>query len=257
MARPSDPPPESRVPETLDRRRPWLVFVLPFVVFMLVGSLEPTAHKAGGAAIGLAIPYDAYPLIYTLKIVLTALAMFAVSGGYRQFPFRVTGWGVLVGLLGALLWIGLAELQLEQRLLTPLGLAHFLDLGRRSAFDPIHHYGADADAWAFLVLRFFGLILVVPIIEEFFLRGFVMRFVVDSQWASVPFGQATWPALIVGTLVPVCMHPAELVAAAVWFSLVSWLMIGTRSLWDCVAAHAITNLVLGIYVILSGHWWLM
>ena len=53
------------------------------------------------------------------------------------------------------------------------------------------------------------------------------------------------------------MHPAELLAAAVWFSLVTWLMVKTRSLWDCIVAHATTNLLLGCYVLWSGEWTLM
>ena len=51
-------------------------------------------------------------------------------------------------------------------------------------------------------------------------------------------------------------HP-EILAALVWFSLVSWLMVRTRNIWDCVAAHAVTNLMLGIHVVGTGHWQLM
>jgi hypothetical protein len=34
-------------------------------------------------------------------------------------------------------------------------------------------------------------------------------------------------------------------------------MLRTRNIWDCVAAHATTNLLLGIYVVATGEWWLM
>ena len=39
--------------------------------------------------------------------------------------------------------------------------------------------------------------------------------------------------------------------------MITWLMLKTRSIWDCVVAHAATNLILGIYVVLSGTWRLM
>jgi hypothetical protein len=39
--------------------------------------------------------------------------------------------------------------------------------------------------------------------------------------------------------------------------MVTWLMMRTRSLWDCVAAHAVTNLLLGVYVVLRSDWQLM
>jgi hypothetical protein len=53
------------------------------------------------------------------------------------------------------------------------------------------------------------------------------------------------------------MHPQEALAAAVWFSAITWLMLRTRNIWDCVAAHAVTNLLLGLYVVVTGNWWLM
>jgi uncharacterized protein len=131
-------------------------------------------------------------------------------------------------------------------------------LGKRSAFNPLAEL-ADRRIWAygFLAIRFFGLVVIVPVIEEFFLRGFLMRFVMAADWWKVPFGSANWLALAVGTLVPVLMHPQEALAAAVWFSLISWLMLRTRNIWDCIAAHATTNLLLGVYVVTTGNWWLM
>ena len=240
----------------LERHR-WLTFVLPFVVYMLAGSLEPTPQTPGGATIGLAIPYAAYPIVYTVKVMLTLAAVLYVWPGYRQLPASVTLLGLLVGVVGAVIWIALAKLQLEQRLLAPLGLGKFLDLGRRSAFNPLEQIDSVVAAWSFLAVRLLGLVAVVPVIEEFFLRGFVMRFLVDARWWDVPVGKVNRTAVIAGTLVPMLAHPAELFAAAVWFSLVTWLMVRTKSIWDCVAAHVTTNLIVGVYVVLSGDWFLM
>jgi hypothetical protein len=235
----------------------WLTFVLPFAVYVLVGTFEPTPEMPGGAKIGLQIPYRDYPIVYLLKIGLTVATMVFVGPGYRRFSPRVTLLGLLVGLVGAGVWIGIAKLQLEQRLLAPLGLGRFLDLGRRSEFNPLAEIDCAAWAWTFLGMRLLGLAAVVPVIEEFFLRGFVMRFLVDGRWWEVPVGQVNRMAAIAGTLIPVLFHPAELFAAAVWFSMVTWLMVRTKSIWDCVAAHALTNLILGFYVTVSGDWFLM
>lgn len=245
----------------MSRNNPWLVFLLPFVVFMLVGSLEPAPDVPGGKSIGLAIPYSHYPLVYTFKIALTLASVGFVLPGYRQFPFRVTFLAVVVGVVGVVVWIGLCRLDLEHAYLQPafnnIGLGWIIGSGERAAFNPFVQY-ADQPLWAwiFLAIRFLGLALVVPVIEEFFLRGFVMRYVVDQQWWEVPFGKVNRLAIVLGTLVPMLSHP-ELFAAAVWFSLVTWLMIRTRNIWDCVAAHAITNFLLGIYVVTSGDWRLM
>jgi len=242
--------------------QPWVTFLAPFLVFMLVGSLEPVPDRPGGEAVGLAIPYAAYPWVYAVKIALTATAVLFVLPGYRRFPLRLSRLAVVVGVIGGPLWIALCRLDLEHRHLMPmlesLGLGSLLGAGDRAAFNPLVELaGRPALAWAFLIVRFFGLVVLVPLIEEFFLRGFVMRFVVDRDWPEVPFGRVTPLAVVLGTAVPMLMHPGELLAAAAWFSMITWLMIKTRNIWDCVAAHALTNLILGVYVVGSGDWRLM
>lgn len=241
-------------------RYPAVTFVGPFLVYLLLGALEPapgqSAQAAGGWALPV-VPYSAYPALYTVKILATTTAMLLVLRGYRAFPLRVSPLGLLVGGLGGVAWIVLSELRLEARILAPLGLDGWLELGARPAFNPLEQLRSHpAWAYGFLAIRFAGLVLVVPVIEEFFLRGFLMRFVSDPQWWKLPLRGISRAGLIAGTAVPMLYHP-EMVAALVWFSAVSWLMLRTGSIWDCVAAHAVTNLLLGVYVVASGQWWLM
>jgi len=248
--------------QTLVERQPWIVFVLPMAVFLAIGALEPTPETQGGSAIGLAIPYTWYPWIYTLKLVATLAAMALVARGYRQFPLRIGPLALALGMVGAFVWIGLAELDLERAYLQPLlqrvRLGWLIDSGERSGFNPLEQLADQpAIAWAFLAVRFFGLVAVVPVIEEFFLRGFLMRLVVAEDWWNVPVGKANAAAVVLATVVPMLMHPGELLAAAAWFTMVTWLLLRTRNLWDCVAAHAVTNLLLGVYVVATGHWRLM
>jgi CAAX prenyl protease-like protein len=248
---------QSAPPGGLLAAYPWAVFVVPFAVFMLVGSLEPSAEKPF-SLLGFTIDYSGYPLVYTAKIAATLVAIAAVFPGYRQFPFRVSPLALVVGVVGVVLWIGLCKLELEARLLGPLGYDQIADLGRRPGFNPLAEMAdRPALAYAFLAVRLFGLALVVPLIEEFFIRGFVMRFVIDADWPKVPFGTLTPTAAAAGTQLPMLMHPAELFAAAVWFTLVTWLMFKTKNIWDCVAAHAVTNGLLGAYVLATGEWQFM
>jgi CAAX prenyl protease-like protein len=262
-ANPSAGPPVDPRPDNVSRwaRRlatlAWIPFLLPFVVFMLLGTLEPTPDKPR-ELLGLAIPYSAYPLIYAIKIALTTLTLLAVWPGYRQFALRVSPLSALVGIVGVVLWIGICKLGLESRLLRPLGLGSIIDLGQRSAFNPLEYWRDEPRlAYGFLAVRFWGLAIVVPIVEEFFLRGFVMRFVIAPDWSKVPFGTLTPGAIAAGTLVPMALHPGELLAAAVWFTLLTWLMFKTKNIWDCVAAHAVTNLLLGAWVLSSGDWYFL
>lgn len=253
----------------LNRHR-WVTFVLPFLVFMLITSLEPTREVPGGGMLGLAIPFDCYPLVYVLKIGLTIAAMVFVWPGYGEFPFRIGRLAVLVGVVGIVVWVGLCSLDFDglfwidaegtflRALLEPIGMERLIDAGARSQYNPVVELAAwPVLAYGFLAIRFVGLVLVVSVVEEFFLRGFVLRFVIRNDWWNVPIGRVTKTSAVVTTLAAMATHPTELLAAAVWFSMVTWLYAKTRNIWDCVAAHAITNLLLGIYVVSTDQWRLM
>lgn len=245
-------------------RYPWLPFLLPFIVYMAVSMLEPSAPRGreGVAPVdapnALGIRYAHYPIVYTAKIVLTIAAMVVVLPGYRRFPFRISMLAVDIGVVGGVLWLVICKLNLERYLVEWLGtdntLIGLLGLGERAAYNPLEQLaGVPTWAYLFLAIRFVGLVLVVPVIEEFFLRGFLMRYVMGPEWWNIPFGQVNRAAILVGTLFPVLYHPEKL-AALVWFSMVTWLMVRTRNIWDCITAHAITNLMLGIYVVTQGEW---
>jgi len=292
----------------LEKQR-WLVFVLPLVVYMAIGSLEPKRPKAkvvdwpdekpasrestgsedavsqdagsedaapedsgagqeakpqaetgaGESGDGPAVPaspYRFYPLVYTIKIALTLVAIWFVLPGYRAFPVRVSPLAVLVGVAGIIVWIGLCELHLEQKWLEPLGLKSLLGLGVRPGFDPFRALAHQPpwQLWGFLAVRLFGLVAVVALIEEFFLRGFLMRFVMDVDWWEIPVGRLSVEAVAACVVYAVLSHPAELFAAAAWFLLITLLAVKTKNIWDCVVAHAVTNLLLGVYVLVLGQW---
>jgi len=272
-----------------------IAFILPLAIFMVATSLEPippeeslvdvtsSTDTSSGDGVKSQAPaaektvtskpvaeqveaspnkggvepnnYHQYPWFYSAKIGLTIFALWFVWPVFTEFPVKISPWAFLVGVLGVVVWILLAELQRNSDLWANVAWDSF---GKRSAFNPLKELSANPNwAYVFLAIRFLGLAIVVPIIEELFLRGFLMRFVMEPNWEKVPFGQASALALVVGTAFPMLSHPGELLAAAVWFSAVSWLMVKTKSYWDCVVAHGITNLLLGIYVVTTGNWYLM
>ena len=243
--------------DSLAGRYPWAVFILPFAVYMVANSLEPAPDKPLNLGI-VSVDYANYPIVYTVKLALVVATMLALLPGYRQFRCRVSPLAVVIGAVGVVVWIGLCKLQIEQAVLGPLGLDSVLGLGERAAYNPLEQLAdRPALAYGFLAVRFLGLAAIVPVIEEFFLRGCVMPYFVQPDWWRVPFGTVNRAALAAGVIAPVLLHPAEMVAAAAWFSMVTWLMLRTRNIWDCVAAHAVTNLLLGVYVVTTGEWQFM
>lgn len=251
----------------------WPVFVLPFLVYMLANSLEPAPPAAADEAVveereedapeaepnWLGLEYRHYPAIYTAKLVVTLLVVALVWPGIREFPFRISPVAVGVGLVGVVVWIGLCEAEWERALLHLAGLDHLVAGGARTAFNPLEEM-AETPAWAyaFLAVRFVGLALVVPLIEELLWRGFLMRFIAGSPWWEIPFGYFDGTAVAVTTAMFVVAHPpTEAFAAVSWFLLVTAMMLVTRNLWDCIVAHAVTNFALGVYVVTTDSWRLM
>ena len=110
------------------------------------------------------------------------------------------------------------------------------------AFNPLEEL-SSTPAWKmqFMAIRFFGLVCLVPIVEEFFLRGFLMRYIEHPDWDQIPLGMATKLSIIGVAAYALFTHPAEPLAAVVWFSMLTWLYLKTKSVWDCVVAHAVTT----------------
>jgi CAAX prenyl protease-like protein len=253
MTVPTANPEESPKTDAMPRPNPWLVFLLPFLIYLGLTSLEPSAVPEANpekpSTNWLGLGPELYPMVYGTKLVLTMLAVVAVARGYPrwQTPSLLS---LFVGAVGIVVWISLAELQRRTNLNEMLGQT-------RPEFNPWQDF--DGTAWqrgVFLVFRFTGLVLLVPVIEEMFLRGFVMRYTQAERWWTVPWGVADRTALIAGTVVPMLLHPSEALAAAAWFGMIHWLYLRTKNIWDCVAAHAVTNLLLGIYVVKYEQWWL-
>lgn len=225
--------------------------VAPFVLFLLLTSLEPTPDKNG--AFGL-IPYAHYPTVYLVKLALVTLAAgVCAPAWFRMFPVQKPTLGTwlapAVGVLGVFLWVGITKLQ------ETFGLPGLM-AGTRSAFDPFAQL-APTSAWAFWTARMFGLTLLVPFIEEIFLRGFLLRYLEGKDWQGIAVGAATRITWL-GTLIyAVATHPGEPYAAVVWFSLVTYFVFRSKNIWHAVSIHVTTNFLLGIYVFLSGDWGLM
>lgn len=228
--------------------RPWESCVAPLVVFLLAGLLEPTP-SGGGLAGLLGIPYAAYPSVYAARLVATAVAVARAWGPIRAWLGHTTWWPIALGAVLVVPWVILAAVQREA------GWAP--DAVERSAFDPFTHFASPGAAWGFLLVRALGLVLVVPLVEELFLRGFLMRSVIDERFWTVPFGQLTLASAAACLVYAAATHPAEAVAAIAWFAVMCGIAAATRRPIDVILAHSATNLALGAYVLATGSWWLL
>ena len=215
-----------------------VVYVLPFVLYLALSQAVASYP-------------DHYPWLYAAVVVAVGAGTLALLRGRQALrPHRDVWAGVLVGLVGIALWIPLSLANWEQHL-----AQHLPSWVRpaRPGYDPFANIAPPAGQWAFIAVRLIGLAVLVPVVEELFWRGFLNRWLIDPDWERVPVGKFTPLSFAVVTLGFTLAHP-EWLAAAVYAVLLNGLLYWKRDLWNCVVAHGVSNLVLGVYVLATGKW---
>ncbi len=219
-------------------RRSALVRVAPFVFFMAVLALRgfaPTdgswgfdtrwlyALQAGGTALLLALWWREYGEISRQTWLTLREALLAVAVGVAVF----------------VLWVNLD--------------APWMSLSTASTEPFMPRTATGGLYWALIVVRWVGAALLVPVMEELFWRSFLMRWIQQPVFESVSPAQVGLRAVVLSTFVFVLAHTlwlASIVAGLAY----AWLYIRTGKLWAAVLAHAVTNGVLGVWVVATGNW---
>jgi CAAX prenyl protease-like protein len=107
----------------------------------------------------------------------------------------------------------------------------------------------------FLLFRIAISVLAVPILEELFWRGWLMRWLIDSgNFEKIPLGTYAPGAFWIVALLFASEHGSYWDVGLAAGIVYNWWMVRTRNLWDCIIAHAVTNGILAVYVVAAGQW---
>jgi len=106
----------------------------------------------------------------------------------------------------------------------------------------------------FLSFRVAGSVLFVPILEELFWRGWLLRWLVSPNFTKVPLGKTTPLAFWIVALLFASEHGPYWDVGLLAGIAYNWWIMRTRSLADCILAHAVTNACLAAYVLRAGKW---
>lgn len=211
-------------------------YVLPMGLFLVLTSLEGTISAGHVAA--------TYPWLYAVKLTVVAGVAWVCRSTWRDLrPWPGVGpalAAVVLGLMVTAAWVGL-----EGR------YPKLTFLGTRSAFDPSAL--GNGGKWAFVAVRLFGLVLVVPLVEELFWRSFVWRWLIDSDLRRVPIGEPRIVSVVVTSALFGLAHPEWLPAMLTGLAWAG-LLVATRSVSACLISHGVANLALGAYVLATGEW---
>ncbi|MEZ6137791.1 MAG: CAAX prenyl protease-related protein [Pirellulaceae bacterium] len=215
-------------------------YILPFALYLL-GTL--VASRFGTAS---------YPYAYGCVVgIVAGVSIWQLRGKQVIQPHPRVGLGILFGLVGIALWIWLSAIQ--ESFIT--NLPAWLQPEARVGYNPFEELGNSTAAWTFIAIRTLGIAAIVPIAEELFWRGFLLRWTIDPEWEKVPLGEYTFSSCMMVTVMFTAAHP-EWLAAACYCLLINGLMYWKRDLWLCIVAHAVSNFTLVCYILVMQAWWL-
>jgi CAAX prenyl protease-like protein len=106
----------------------------------------------------------------------------------------------------------------------------------------------------FLSIRIMSSVLLVPVLEELFWRGWMLRWLIKTDFLKVPLGTYQANSFWVVALLFASEHGSYWDVGLLAGIIYNWWIVRTKSLADCIVAHAVTNGILAAYVLAAGRW---
>jgi uncharacterized protein len=182
--------------------------------------------------------------MYLLKVLVGAWCIWEMRSLVPEIRWAVSWEAVAVGVLVFVFWVGLDPYYPRIEFLFAAG----------TPWNPFVEFGGgSAMGFFFVAVRTLGSAIVVPPIEEAFYRSFLYRFFVRKNFAELPFHRLHWLSLFVTSALFGLVH-YQWLAGFLCGLCYQALVIRKNRLGDAMTAHAITNFLLGIYVVWRGAW---
>jgi len=214
-----------------------IAYALPMVTFVLLLAVGSLLRKSGSHSLLSGADYWIYPL----QTVLCALLLIGFRREYDFQRRRGILFAIAVGIAVFIMWIA--------------PQACFGFASRTEGFNPEVFATSPGLYWSTVLLRFVRLVVIVPLVEEIFWRGFLLRYFIDEQFDRVPFGTFSWVSFLIVTIIFGCSHsmpdwPAAILTGTIY----NGVAYRTKSLFACVVTHAVTNFLLGLWIMQTKQW---
>ena len=201
----------------------WLPYVVPFGVYMAFLLVQSNANLLW---------------LYPVKTIAVAVALWFFRKEYEELRRNFSILAVVVGLVAIAIWIGIDSF--------------YPKFSQAMPFDPTT-IGSVAQRNLFLAFRVVGAVIVVPLMEELFWRAFLIRWLINENFKSVPVGAFTWLSFAVTAGLFGAEH-TEWLAGLICGVLYNGLYYKRKDVFSCVVAHAVSNAALAAWVLSRGDW---
>jgi CAAX prenyl protease-like protein len=208
--------------------------ILPFLVYLLFIVIVDLLGRFG-------VPAQQLRWLYAVKIVAVVATLALCWRHYTELHTlhlsRLwAGLAFAVGVVVFVLWISLG--------------ASWMLVGTPAGFDP---RSAGQIDWLMVAVRIGGAALVVPVMEELFWRSFLLRWLDKVDFLSLDPARVRLQSVAIAALLFGFEHNQWLagIVAGLAYSV---LYMRLRSLWAPILAHAVTNGVLGVWIVHTANW---
>jgi CAAX prenyl protease-like protein len=214
-------------------RRATVAYVAPFLAFVGMMAIEKSLSLP---------PVYFYPLRFAVVLAIIA----TVSRPYLNLRPTMPLLSVAIGAAVFAIWIGPDQL---------FGYRHHWLFENSMTGQAVSSLPPDLKGnIPFQVLRCVSSFALVPVLEELFWRGWMMRWLIDHEFMKVPLGQYAPMAFWMVALLFASEHGPYWEVGLVAGIIYNWWLIRTRNLADCMLAHAVTNALLCAWVLATGQW---
>jgi CAAX prenyl protease-like protein len=183
--------------------------------------------------------------LYLVKMLVGLWCIWQMRSLVPEMRWVVSPEAVLAGVLVCVIWVGLDDFYPKFGLLL------------KTTGGPWNPFKQFADnpglAWFFWGVRTFGSALVVPPIEEAFYRSFLYRYLVRTDFTEMPLNQRHWLSFVVTSGLFGLVHYQWLAGILCGMAFQA-LVLRKNRLGDAMTAHAITNFLLGIWIVWKDDW---
>ncbi len=216
--------------------------VVPFLVFFALTFCQ--------GQVGEASRY----WIYLLKTLVGAWMVWAVWDLVAECRWKFSWESIAIGVLVFVIWVGLDRFVPSlNELMIQFGLSKPKEKPELP-WNPHAFFGQNsALAWFFIAVRILGSSIVVPPLEETFYRSLIYRSIANPNFEQQPLNRFHATGFFATAVIFGLAHN-EWLAGILCGMAYQWLVIRKGRLGEAMTAHAITNALLGVWIVSQGAW---
>ncbi len=217
---------------TLSERYPSVPWIAPFAVFMVLLALAPS------------LPFG-QPWESILRVTVLTLVLVTLSGNViRSLRIRYALPSLALGVAVCAMWVA-------PDLLVPGWRTHWLFQNSVTGTLKTSIAPEELANPLVVVLRIVRAALLVPILEELFWRGWLPRWIVNTDWQKVPIGTYNTLAFVGTALLFASEHGPYWEVGLLCGLIYNWWLWRTKSVGDVILVHAVTNAALSAFVLVT------